>query len=146
MQNPVKLLIRALGLWLSGRVLLYGSLQSDRLEDRGERFYAFRKVVVTPAPNQPARPGATFRVRFRFKNLSPGANRFLSLIPIPLILAQPGFRSKTWLLGEDSGDFIGDYEFDTTEEAEAYWDSLPLRMMRGRAEAGSLTHEVFPAD
>ena len=70
----------------------------------------------------------------------------MSLIPIPLISAQPGFRSKTWLLGEETGDFIGYYEFDTVEQAEAYWDSLPLRMMRGRAAAGSLSHEVRPID
>ena len=81
-------------------------------------------------------------VRFRFKNLSAAANRRLSLIPIPLIVAQPGFRSKTWLLGQHSGDFIGYYEFDSVETAEAYWYSLPLKMMRGRAAADSLTHKI----
>jgi hypothetical protein len=70
----------------------------------------------------------------------------LSLIPIPLIAAQPGFQSKTWLIGEDSGDFLGNYEFDTVEAAKTYLDSLPLRIMRRRAEPGSLTHDVFSAD
>lgn len=55
---------------------------------------------------------------------------------------EAGTCSKTWLLGQDSGDFIGYYEFDTVEAAEEYWDSRPLRMMRKRAAADSLTHEV----
>jgi hypothetical protein len=63
---------------------------------------------------------------------------------MPLIAAQPGFRSKTWLLGEETGDFIGYYEFDTVEAAEAYWESLPLRMMRRRAAEGSLRHTITP--
>ena len=92
---------------------------------------------------KPAQPGATFQIRFRFKNLSATANRRLSLIPIPLIVAQPGFRAKTWMLGQQTGDFIGFYEFDTVEAAEAYSSSLPLRMMRRRAASGSLTHEVI---
>ena len=146
MQNPVKLVLRALRLWLEGRIRFGSQLQTEGFEDRDERFSAFRKVVVKPTPEQPARVGAVLRVRFRFKNLSPTANRLLSLVPIPLIVAQPGFRSKTWLLGEDSGDFIGSYEFETVVAAETYLDSLPLRIMRRRVEPASLTHDVFFAD
>lgn len=141
-QNPLRLILRALGLWVHGKVHFRGGLESIRLEYHGETFAAFRKVDVDPAAEQPARPGAIFQVRFRFKNLSTAANRRLSLVPIPLIVAQPGFRSKTWLLGRQSGDFIGLYEFDTVEEAEAYRDSLPLRMMRRRAAEGSLSHKI----
>jgi len=57
-------------------------------------------------------------------------------------VAQPGFRSKTWLIGQQTGDFMGLYEFDSAAAAEAYWNSLPLRMMRRRAAPGSLSHEV----
>ncbi len=142
MQNPIQLLVRALVLWLSGRVHRVRNPGNQSLENRGEHFVAFRKFVVEPGMNQPVRPGAIFRVRFSFKNLSAKANCLLSLIPIPLIVAQPGFRSKTWLLGEVSGDFIGSYEFDTVDAANAYWDSLPLRMMRRRALEGSLNHEI----
>jgi hypothetical protein len=142
MQNSVALLLRALLLWIGGRVHFRRDLENVKAEDRGERFHAFRMVTVEPTAEQPAQPGATFRVRFAFKSLSATANRRLSLIPVPLIVAQPGFRAKTWLLGQQTGDFIGHYEFDTVEAAEAYWDSLPLRMMRRRAAPGSLTHEV----
>ncbi len=142
MQNPITLIVRALILWLRGRVRRIGNLDNDRLTDADEDFMAFRKVVVSPTADQPECPGAIFRVRFSFKNLSATANRLLSLIPIPLIVAQPGFRSKTWLVGEDSADFIGLYEFDTVAEAEAYWCSLPLRIMRKRAIKGSLSYEI----
>jgi hypothetical protein len=142
MQNPLALIFRAFKLRLQGRVHFLDNPENIKLEDRGEEFVAFRKVVVEPAAIQPVEPGATFRVRFRFKNLSARANRILSLIPIPLIMAQSGFRSKTWLLGARTGDFIGHYEFDTVETANAYWDSLPLRMMRRRAAPDSLTHEI----
>lgn len=141
-QNPLRLILHALDLWIHGKIHFRGGLENIRLEDRGETFAAFRKVDVDPAGEQPARPGAIFQVRFRFRNLSDAANRRLSLIPIPLIVAQPGFRSKTWLLGRQTGDFIGLYEFDTVEEAEAYWDSLPLRLMKRRAAPGSLTHAL----
>jgi hypothetical protein len=144
-QNPIKLLARAVLLKLKGRARLERDIDDTSLYVEGERFVAFRKVVVDPAPDQPTEPGAIFQVRFSFKNLSSKANRRLSLIPIPLITAQPGFRSKTWLLGDETGDFIGYYEFDTVRQAEAYWDSLPLKMMRGRAAEGSLSHEVRPA-
>ena len=141
-QNPLRLLLRALRLWLTGKVHRRRDLAGRALEDRGERFVAFRQVVVDPGAGHPPQPGTRLRVRFRFKNLSAAANRRLSWIPVPLIVAQPGFRSKTWLLGEDSGEFIGQYEFDTVAAAEAYRDSLPLRMMRRRAAPGSLSIAV----
>jgi len=145
MQNPIRLISRALWLGLTGRASFDRDPADELVEDDGERFTAFRKVTVAPAADRPSRPGALFLVRFKFKNLSFAANRRLSLIPIPLIVAQPGFRSKTWLVGQRSGDFFGRYEFDTVEQAAAYWESLPLQMMRKRAAPGSLTHEIVEA-
>lgn len=140
MQNPGVLLIKALLLFAKGRVHFAKDPDGAEVEDRGERFQAFRRVVVD-APGRPA-PAAILQVRFAFRNLSPAANRRLSLIPIPFILTQPGFRSKTWLLGEVTGDFMGRYEFDTVQAARAYRTSLPLRMMRRRAAPASLSYEV----
>jgi hypothetical protein len=62
---------------------------------------------------------------------------------MPLIVPQPGFLSKTWLTGRDSGDFMGYYEFETVANAEAYRSSLPIRLMSRRAAAGSMTFRVF---
>jgi len=144
-QNPIVLIARAIGLWLRGLVRFGYDPHEAAIEDRQERFEPFRKVAIDCGAHDATTPGAIFQVRFRFKNLSPVANRLLSLIPIPLIVAQPGFRSKTWLLGNESGDFIGYYEFDSIDEAGAYWDSLPLRMMRRRAAPGTLTKKVESA-
>jgi hypothetical protein len=139
MQNPITLIFRALRLWLEGRLQMEHDLAGQEVEDREECFSAFRKIAV----RRSSKPEAFFQVRFRFKNFSAATNRWLSSIPIPLIVAQPGFRSKTWLLGEQTGDFIGRYEFDTVDAAEAYWCSLPLSMMKRRAAPGSLTHEIL---
>lgn len=141
-QNPLRLLLRALRLWSSRRVHLRKDIADRHPVNDGEEFVAFRMVVVTGEEERSSDQGAIFQVRFRFKNLSLRANRRLSLIPIPFIVAQPGFRSKTWLLGQRTGDFLGLYEFDSVAAAEAYWSSLPLRMMRRRAAPGSLSHEV----
>jgi hypothetical protein len=64
------------------------------------------------------------------------------LIPIPFILAQPGFRSKTWLLGQETGLFQGFYEWNTVRDAENYWTSFPMKLMKKRAVAGSLTYSI----
>lgn len=141
-QDPLALLRRALDLWLQGRISIGRDLPGAHLRNRGERFSAFRKVVVRGGSRASEGPGAVFTVRFRFKNLWPGLNRLLSLLPIPFIVAQPGFRSKTWLLGSKTGDFMGRYEFDSVESARAYGNSLPLGMMRVRAAPGSLSSSI----
>jgi hypothetical protein len=141
-QNPVGLMLKALLLSLSGRVRIGKELENENLSEGGEDFLAFRKIEVRPGPSQPSCPAVVFQIRFTFKNLSSAANRRLSAIPTPLIVAQPGFRSKTWLMGKETGDFVGRYEFDTAEAAEAYLHSLPLRLMRRRAAPGSITHSI----
>ena len=83
-----------------------------------------------------------FTVRFRFTSLSAEANKRLSLIPAPFIAAQPGFRSKDWMSGRDTGMFQGVYGWDTVEQAEAYWTSFPMRLMKRRAVLGSVVYEV----
>lgn len=145
MQNPLRLLFRATSLLLAGRLRVHPGLGDLRLEHAGESFRAFRKVSVRPSAGSPGRAGAVLQVRFRFRNLPGWTNRLLSLIPVPFIVAQPGFRSKTWTIGETTGDFFGLYEFDTESDAEAYRGSLPLRMMRRRAVPGSLAESVEAA-
>ena len=144
--SPLTLLLRALRLFLSARVHFVRKSPDEQIHVSGERFEPFRKVMVDAPTGPTARPAAIVTVRFRFKNLSVPANRVLSLIPIPLIVAQPGFRSKTWYLGQQSEELLGLYEFDTLEDAEKYWESLPIRMMRRRALSGSLSHDVRPID
>lgn len=143
-QLPLVLLVRATGFRLCGRVCFprddVGAIEPGDEED----FVVFRKVVLDPAGDQPSKPGAIFRVRFQFARFSDRTNRFLSLIPLPFIVAQPGFRSKTWMQGIRSGAFQGVYEWDSVEDAEQYWDSFPMRLMRKRAAPGTLARDISP--
>lgn len=141
-QLPPGLLGRATAYRLRGRVHFLKDCIGDVHPGPDEEFVVFRKVVLNPTATQPEKPGAVFTVRFRFARFSDGANKRLSLIPAPFIVAQPGFRSKAWMLGRDSGLFQGVYEWDSVKDAEAYWTSFPMRLMKRRAVPESLWHEI----
>ncbi len=101
-QIPPVLLAQAFRLWLSGRVHFRPEKLGKSVQD-DEQFIVFRQVVVDPLGNQPKSPGAILKVCFHYAKFSTKTNKKLSLIPIPFIVAQPGFRSKTWLLGQETG-------------------------------------------
>jgi hypothetical protein len=140
-QIPPFLLIRASGLLLNGRIHFPKNKLGECVHE-DEEFTIFRQVIVDPAGNQPDSPGAIFKVCFHFARYSANTNRMLSLIPIPFIVAQPGFRSKTWLVGQKTGIFQGFYEWDTVMDAENYWTSFPLNLMKKRAAPSSLTYSI----
>jgi len=133
-QNPVWTLFRAAihGLLgrlrfpekLSGRVLITG---------KSEKFTVFRQVEVKIGSKYLVKPGAVFRIRFRFTGGPPGLNQKLSLIPIPLIVGFPGFRTKIRTIQEETGTFEGIYEWDSAEAAADYSESLAIRLMKMRA-------------
>jgi len=110
--------------------------------DEGEDFEIFRHMTLDPNKDQPEKPGAIFKVRFQFASMSPEMNIRTSLIPIPFIVAQPGFRSKMWMLGQETGEFQGIYEWDTVTSAENYWTSFPMKLMKRRAVLESLSYEI----
>lgn len=143
-QLPPALLARATRFRLSGRVHFPKGRVGDVVSDSDDDFVIFRRMVLDPAEGQPESPGAEFSVRFRFAKLSDPANQRLSLIPAPFIAAQPGFRSKSWMLGRTTGLFQGVYEWDSVQDAEAYWTSFPMRIMKRRAVPESLSYEITP--
>ena len=143
-QFPPALLAKATGLRLRGRAHFSKDAIGDVVPGPDEDFVIFRKLVLDPPEDQQDPPGALFTVRFHFARLSAKANQRLSLIPAPFIAAQPGFRSKAWMLGQRTGMFQGLYEFDSVADAEVYWDSFPLRIMKRRAVPESLWHQVKP--
>ena len=144
-QLPPILLARATGLRLQDRVHFLKDCIGDVQHGKDEDYEVFRKVILDPSKDQPERPGAIFIVRFRFVRFAAGTNRFLSLIPIPFIVAQPGFRSKTWLMGRKTGAFQGLYEWNSIEDAEKYWTSFPMKLMKRRAIPETLNHEIRAA-
>jgi len=138
---PPALITRAAYFWLCGRVH-FPKKRLGEVVHAKERFIIFRQLVLDPTAMQPERPGAGLAVRFRFRRFSLKTNQLLSIIPIPFILAQPGFRSKTWMFVKETGQFQGLYEWDTVEDAEAYEVSFPMRLMQKRAVPGSLTYTI----
>jgi len=140
-QIPPFLLARASGLLLSGRVHFLKSRLDETIHEE-EDFKIFRQVVLDPFGDQLENLGAIFKVCFHFASFSANTNKTLSLLPIPFIVAQPGFRSKTWLLGGKTGLFQGLYEWDTVKDAENYWTSFPMKLMKKRAVPSSLTYSI----
>ena len=133
---------RAITLCLRRRVHFPKSQYGNTVQEK-EEFIVFRKVVVDPDVKQPQKTKAVFKVYFRFARFSFKVNKILSLIPIPFIIAQPGFRSKTWLTGKDTDTFQGLYEWDSVEDAEHYWNSFPLKLMKRRAIPDTLKYEII---
>ena len=144
-QFPPALLARAAALWLSGRVKFPSDQLGKIIEEQGA-FEIFRKVVVKPAGQKSIVPGAIFKVNFRFAKFSNSTNKVLSKIPIPFIVAQPGFISKTWLYDESTSIFKGVYEWNSVDEAEWYWNSFPMNLMKGRSVPESLNYEVIKVE
>ena len=140
-QIPPILLVKAAKLWLQKRVIFSNS-EIGKVTDEEEPFIIFRKVMVLQKDHQPKTPGASFKVKFQFAKYSFDTNRRLSLIPIPFIIAQPGFISKTWLVGTETGCFQGFYEWESIQTAENYANSFPLKLMKKRAQPESLQTEV----
>ena len=137
---PIQL-VRALKYFLQGRIHFDRNVIGKIIKEDDE-YEVFRKIVVDIRKGQPKEPGATFRVAFNFANMSISSNKILSLIPIPFIIAQEGFRSKTWMLGKNTGKFQGYYEWDTIEAAKKYWNSFPMKLMKRRSIPESLRHEI----
>lgn len=108
----------------------------------GEEFTIFRQVIVDPTPKQPAKPQAEFRVLFKVTRMSAQQNKPFSLIPIPFITGLPGFRSKLWMVNENTGFNQGLYEWDTVEEATFYANSFAMQFMRNRSIPNSVTYEI----
>jgi len=141
-QFPPILVIKAIYLSLKGYVHFPKDQNGSTIKEK-EDFLIFRKVVLSHREKPPVNPCVNLKVFFRFKRFSFKVNRFLSLIPIPLIIAQPGFRSKTWMIGKDTGTFHGLYEWDNIENAKQYLNSLPLNMMKKRSIPETLNCEVI---
>jgi hypothetical protein len=139
---PPVLLVRAVWLRLRGRVRFPRDRVGEVVAGDAENYRVFRQMVVDPAAEEALPPGAVLDVRFRFARFSPTMNRQLSRLPMPFIAVQPGFRSKTWMIGERSGAFRGVYEWATAEDAERYWVSFPMRMMRRRAAERTLETSI----
>ena len=138
---PPMLIARALKYFLQGHIHFDRSVIGKIIKEDDD-YEVFRKIVLDRREGQPKEPGAIFRVTFNFANMSISTNKKLSLIPIPFIVSQEGFRSKTWMIGKNTGRFQGYYECDTVGAAQKYWNSLPMKLMKRRSTPESLHYEI----
>jgi hypothetical protein len=123
-QVPPVLLARATGLLMSGRVHYPKDSVRRVVREHDDDYVIFRKVVLHRSGSKPKTQSAVLRVRFHFARHSARTNRILSGAVVPFIVAQPGFRSKTWMLGQKTGAFQGVYVWDSIDAAEYYWTSF----------------------
>ena len=143
--KPPVLIARTLLFLLQGRIHFDKDI-IGKVVHEDDDYIIFRRVILDPRRGQPKSPGAIFRVTFTFARMSISTNKKLSLIPIPLIIGQPGFRSKTWMIGKKTGTFQGLYEWDTVESAENYWNSFQMKLMKRRSIQETLNYEIHPVD
>jgi len=139
--TPPMLIVRALTYCLQGRIHFDRDV-IGKIINEDDDYEVFRKIVLDRREGQPREPGASVRVTFDFASMSSATNKKLSLMPIPFIIAQEGFRSKTWMIGRNTGRFQGLYQFDTVEAAQRYWNSFPMKLMKRRSIPESLQHEI----
>ncbi len=138
---PPVLIVRALILFFKRRVHFAKNINEITIHEK-EDFIVFRKVTLDPVKNYSDKPKAALKVYFKFAKFSLKINRILSIIPIPLIISQQGFRSKTWLIGKDSGIFQGLYEWDSITDAENYMNSFVVKLMKRRSIPNTLKYEI----
>lgn len=58
-------------------------------------------------------------------------------------MGMPGFRSKLWLVNDDTEEFGGIYQFDTVENARQYQRSFAMQFSKWRSKPGYFATEVY---
>ena len=112
------------------------------MED-GQMFTVFRRLKVEGKGDNHD-DLAVFKVRFKFKNLSTGANKRLSIIPAPFLMGMKGFREKNWTINEKTNDFQGIYQWTSREMAERYPNTFIFKLMTKRAAPSTVSYEIIP--
>lgn len=112
------------------------------MED-GKVFTVFRRLKVDGKGDNP-NDLAVFKVRFKFKNLSTGANKRLSIIPAPFLMGMKGFQEKIWTINKSTNDFQGIYQWSSKEAAMRYPDTFIFKLMTKRAAPGTISYEIMP--
>ena len=112
------------------------------MED-GQMFTVYRRLKVDGKGDNPD-DLAVFKVRFKFKNLSTGANKRLSIIPAPFLMGMKGFQEKIWTINKSTNDFQGIYRWSSKEAAMRYPDTFIFKLMTKRAAPGTISYEIMP--
>jgi len=111
------------------------------LTEDGKKFQVIRNLKVDFKQSQ-EKSVAIFKVCFKFSGLPLRVNKRLSMIPVPFLIAKPGFCQKIWTAAED-GYYQGIYQWASEEFAEKYPQSFIFKMMARRSAEGTLSSEVI---
>lgn len=124
---------------LTKRIQFPKSRLQEPWHTEDDTFRVFRHAIV-PGDEDPE---AIFRVRFHVATMSPKANQRFSVVPIPFFCGLPGFRGKLWMTGENTGDMLGLYAWQTLENAKNYSQSFAARFMVRRSTPGSVSMSIL---
>lgn len=139
--SPIVSIFKTIGYILTGRLHFPQNRVGEKVTGKdGQEFTVFRQVVIDPGKGQPARPGALLTLRFKVTNMTPGVNRFYSVLPLLLYIGDKGFRSKLFTINGDNCQSI--YEWDTVQNAENYLQSLALKTILLRSVTGSFSSSI----
>jgi len=140
--SPTKSLVKTIGFVLTGRLHFPVDKVGQVVMDKdGNSFTVFREVVVDPTRDQPSRPGFTLILHFRVTNLTVAQNKVYALLPLPLYLGDPGFRSKLFTINGENCQSI--YQWDTLADVQAYLNSFAIKSVSGRSVPGSFSYEII---
>lgn len=143
--SPTRSIARMIWYAITGRLHFPTNSIGEVVFDKsGKSFTVFREVVVDPEMDQPKNPGATLVLHFRVSNMTPAANELFSMLPLPLYLGDPGFRSKLFTIHGEYCQSI--YQWDTAADARAYVNSMAVKMVSGRSVPGSFSYEILEND
>ena len=109
----------------------------------GQNYRIFRRLQID-GKNENHNDKTIFKVKFRFRNLSPEANKRLSIIPAPFLMGMKGFREKIWTINEKTNEFQGIYQWSSRETAGCYPETFIFRLMTKRAAPGTVSYEILP--
>ena len=109
------------------------------IREDGKKFRIFREIQVKAIKDQQTNPKGVFQVWFSTK-VKHQQTILLSKITLLGFLGLPGFRSKLWLINDETKEFSGIYEWDRLEDTHNYdksytmkfshWRSLPNRFRK----------------
>jgi len=142
--NPFIGFFRTIMLYLTGRVIFCKASVGEvfTMED-GLEFKVFRHVVIRSKNMNTSSPQAEFRIRFLLKNMTVEQNEKFSRIPMMIFMGFHGFRSKYWMVHEETGLCQGIYEWDTLQDAKRYSESIALRFITNRSVPGSVSYIII---
>lgn len=111
--------------------------------DDGQSYRIFREVIMRDNP--PQQTGGVFRVWF-YAITTPQQTIWMSQVTKLFFVGMPGFRSKIWLLNDETGEFGGIYQFDTIAQASDYAHSFAMGLSKRRSRPGMFSIEYYAKD